>query len=129
MLGLQKAGRSGAKNKEKGTQSNDDDEEARPPNIGGQKKFPPQIKTVNMINTTHISKRERMCTLWDDNATEPIAPKYNLRSSGPITFDHTDRPTSTRQGSSAALVLDPIIDGFHLTQVLMDGGNNLNLLY
>ena len=27
------------------------------------------------------------------------------------------------------MVLDLIIDRFHLTQVLMDSGNNLNLLY
>ena len=27
------------------------------------------------------------------------------------------------------MVLDPIIDRFHLTQVLMDGGSSLNLLY
>ena len=27
------------------------------------------------------------------------------------------------------MVLDPIIDGFHLTQILMDGGSRLNLLY
>ena len=27
------------------------------------------------------------------------------------------------------MVLDPIIDGFHLTWVLMDGGSSLNLLY
>ena len=27
------------------------------------------------------------------------------------------------------MVLNPIIDGFHLTIVLMDGGNSLNLLY
>ena len=27
------------------------------------------------------------------------------------------------------MVLDPIIDGFHLTRVLMDGGNSLNMLY
>ena len=29
----------------------------------------------------------------------------------------------------AALILDPIVDGFHLTRVLMDGGSSLNLLY
>ena len=29
----------------------------------------------------------------------------------------------------AALVLDPIVDGFHLTSVLMHGGSILNLLY
>ena len=27
------------------------------------------------------------------------------------------------------MVLDPIIDGYHLTQVLMDGGSRLNLIY
>ena len=27
------------------------------------------------------------------------------------------------------MVLDPIIAGFHLTRVLMDGGSSLNLLY
>jgi len=27
------------------------------------------------------------------------------------------------------LVLDPIIDGYHLTRVLMDGGSSLNLIY
>ena len=27
------------------------------------------------------------------------------------------------------MVLDPIIEGFHLTRVLMDGSNSLNLLY
>ena len=82
-----------------------------------------------LINATHIPKRERRCTLRDDDTTEPVAPKYNLWSSDPITFDRTDRPTNTSQGNSAALVLDPIIDGFHLTRVLMDGGSSLNLLY
>ena len=27
------------------------------------------------------------------------------------------------------MVLDPIIDGFHFTRVLLDGGSSLNLLY
>ena len=26
-------------------------------------------------------------------------------------------------------MLDPIIDGYHLTQVLIDGGSSLNLIY
>ena len=50
-------------------------------------------------------------------------------SACPITFDQKDHPTSIRHGGSAALVLDPIIGGFHLTRVLMDGGSSLNLLY
>ena len=60
---------------------------------------------------------------------EPVVPKLNPRSACPITFDRRDHPTSIRHGGSAALVLDPIINGFHLTRVLMDGGSSLDLLY
>ena len=118
-----------AENKEKGLHSDDDDEEPQPPNTGGQKKFPPQVKTINMIYATHIPKRERKRALRDVYAIEPVAPKFNPWSSCPITFDRGDHITSIHHGSSAALVLDPIIEGFHLTRVLMDGGSSLNLLY
>ena len=46
-----------------------------------------------------------------------------------ITFDHRDYSASTRHVGCAALVLDPIIDGYHFTRVLMDGGSSLNLIY
>ena len=108
------AGKLNAENKEKGLHS-DDEEESRPPNTGGQKKFPPQVKMVNMIYATHIPKQERKRALRDVYAMEPVAPKFNPWSSCPIT--------------SAALVLDPLINGFHLITVLMDGGSSLNLLY
>ena len=55
--------------------------------------------------------------------------KFNPWSSCPVTFDRGDHPTSIRHGGFTALVLDPIVDGFHLTRVLMDGGSSLNLLY
>ena len=67
--------------------------------------------------------------LRDVYALEPVAPKFNPWSSYPITFDRRYHPTSIRHGGFAALVLDPIIYGFHLTRVLMDGGSSLNLLY
>ena len=60
---------------------------------------------------------------------EPVAPKFNPWSSCPITFDRRDHPTSIRHGGFTALVLDPIIDRFYLTLVLMDGGSSLKLLY
>ena len=82
-----------------------------------------------MIYATHIPKRELKRTLRDVYAIEPVAPKFNPWPSCPITFDRRDHPTTIRHGGSAALVLDPIIDGFHLTRVLMDGGSSLNLLY
>ena len=49
--------------------------------------------------------------------------------SKPITFDHPDYSRSIRNAGWTALILDPIIDGLQLTQVLMDGGSDLNLLY
>ena len=80
---------------------------------------------MSMIYVTHIPKRERKRALRDVYAMEPVAPKFNPWSFCPITFDRRDHPTSIRHGSSVALVLDPIIDGFHLTRVLMDGGSSL----
>ena len=85
------------------------------------------MRTVNMIYATHIPKREQMRAIRDVYALEPVAPKFNPWSSCPITFDRRDHPTSIRHGGFAALVLDPIIDGFHLTRVLMDGGSSVNL--
>ena len=82
-----------------------------------------------MIYVTHIPKRGRTRALWDVYAVEPVVPKFNPWSACPITFGRRDHPTSIRHGGSAALVLDPIIDGYHLTRVLMDGGNSLNLIY
>ena len=49
--------------------------------------------------------------------------------SKPITFDHLDYSRSIRNAGWTALILDPIIDGLQFTQVLMDGGSDLNLLY
>ena len=73
---FKQAGKLNAENKEKGLHS-DGDEEPQPPNTGGQKKFPPQVKTVNMIYATHIPKRERKRALRDVYAMEPVAPKFN----------------------------------------------------
>ena len=82
-----------------------------------------------MIYVTNIHKRERKCALRDVYAIEPVAPKFNPWSACPVTFDRRDHLTSIHHGGSATLVIDPIIDGFHLTRVLMDGGSSLNLLY
>ena len=82
-----------------------------------------------MIYATHIPKRDRKHALRDVYAMVPVAPKFNPWSSCPITFDRRDHPTSICHGDLATLVLDPIIDGFHLARVLMDGDNSLNLLY
>ena len=77
----------------------------------------------------HVTKRRSKHALRDIRAVEPVTPKLNPWSAFPITFDRRDHPTSIRHGGSATLVLDPIIDGYHLTRVLMDGGSSLNLIY
>ena len=59
---FKQAGKLNAEHKGKGPQSEDEDE-SRQPNMGGRKKFPPEVKIVNMIYVTHIPKRERKCAL------------------------------------------------------------------
>ena len=81
-------------------------------NTGGQKKFPPEVKTVNMI---HVTKRRSKHALRDIRAVEPVTPKSNPWSACPITFDRRDHLTSIRHGGLTALMLDPIINGYHLT--------------
>ena len=46
-----------------------------------------------------------------------------------ITFTAEDEPKARSVRAPAALVLNPIVDGFRLTKVLMDGGSGLNLIY
>ena len=87
---FKQAGKLIAENKDKGPHSNDE-EEPRQPHTRGQNRFPPQVRMVNMIYTTHITKRERKCALRDVYALEPVAPKFNPWSSCPITFDRRDQ--------------------------------------
>ena len=46
-----------------------------------------------------------------------------------ITFNASDEPKIRSVRAPAALVLNPIVDGFRLTKVLMDDGSGLNLIY
>ena len=46
-----------------------------------------------------------------------------------ITFNASDEPKFRTARALAALVLSPIVDGFRLTKVRMDGGSGLNLIY
>ena len=70
---FKQAGKLNAEHKGKGPQSEDEDK-SRQPNTGGQKKFPPKVKTVNMIYVTHIPKRERKRALRDVYGVELVAP-------------------------------------------------------
>src|SRR3954462_5732498 len=61
---FKQAGKSIAEHKDKGLDS-DDEQEPRPPNNKGQKGFPPEVRMVHMIYATHIPKRERKRVLRD----------------------------------------------------------------
>ena len=53
----------------------------------------------------------------------------NPWSNTAITFNASDEPKFRTARAPAALVLSPIVEGFRLTKVLMDGGSGLNLIY
>ena len=55
--------------------------------------------------------------------------KINPWNDTTITFNASDEPQFQTIRAPAALVLSPIVDGFRLTKVLMDGGSGLNLIY
>ena len=84
---------------------------------------------MNMIHTTRTSLGGHERTHKDAHDIDPIVPTPNYWMSCPITFDRLDGRTSIRREVSNTLVLDPIIDGYRLTRVLMDGGSSLNLIY
>ena len=63
-----------------------------------------------------------------------LAEVYQVATTNPwsdtaITFNGSDEPKFRTARAPAALVLSPIVDGFCLTKVLMDGGSGLNLIY
>ena len=76
----------------------------------------------------HVIKGRSKAALPDKHAQGPITAEFGHWSSKPITFDHRDYSASIRHAGWAALVLDPIIEGYHFTRVLMDGGSSLNLI-
>ena len=59
----------------------------------------------------------------------PATPKYLKWSKTPITFDQSDHPPRVAIPGRQVLVVDPVVGGTRLTNVLMDGGSGLNILY
>ena len=73
--------------------------------------------------------KEEKAELRELNATVPDVPQYLDWSEAPITWDREDHPDRVPHPGKYALVIDPIVDNFRLTKVLMDGGSSLNILY
>ena len=77
----------------------------------------------------HVTKGRSKVEPIDICALEPITMEFRHWLSKPITFDHRDYSGSMWHAGWAALVLDPMIDGYYFTRVLMDGGSSVNLIY
>jgi len=56
-------------------------------------------------------------------------PRHLNWSSTPITFNRDDHPDRVVAPGVYPLVVDPIIVNTRLSEVLMDGSNNLNIIY
>ena len=122
---FKQSGRLNAERKGLDTPSEDDDEPHKQ-HAGKQKTFPLEVKTVNSLHV--ITRKNSAAPAKTRTARSTPAESRNLMFK-PITFDHQDYSRSIRNAGGTALILDPIIDGLQFTQVLMDGGSDINLLY
>ena len=89
---------------------------------------PKDTSTVLTVFETFAENNIRKRTL------RSLAEVYQVATINPwsdtaITFSTSEEPKFRTVRAPAALVLNPIVDGFRLTKVLMDGGRGLNLIY
>ena len=89
---------------------------------------PVDNNTVLTVFETFASNNRRKRTLRSMAEICHVAA-INPWSDTAITFNASDKPKFRTARAPAALVLSPIVDGFRLTKVLMDGGSGLNLIY
>ena len=88
---------------------------------------PNSTSTVLTVFETFASNNMRKRTI------RSLAEVYQVATTNPwsdtaITFNASDEPKFRTARAPAAFVLSPIVDGFRLTKVLMDGGSRLNLI-
>ena len=119
---FKQAGKPNAEHKGLDTQSEDDDEPHKQ-STKKQKDFPQEVKTVNLLHVTNRTTPPEIRAIW------PIPKESRQWLLKSITFDHQVYSRSIRNAGWTALILDLIIDGLQFTQVLMDDGSDLNLLY
>ena len=89
---------------------------------------PNSTSTVLTVFETFTSNNMQKRTI------RSLAEVYQVATTNPwsdmaITFNASDEPKFRTARAPAALVLSPIVDGYRLTKVLMDGGSGLNLIY
>jgi hypothetical protein len=74
-----------------------------------------------------VSQRKR--ELCEVCAVNIAMPSYLKWLENAITFDRRDHPDQIPKPRSYPLIVDPIIVETCLSNVLMDGGSSLNILY
>ena len=90
MLVFKQSGNLNAVHKGEDTPSEDEDEPPKQ-DTGEQKKFPPEVKTVNVL---HVIKGKNNAALPGKYTQVPVTAKSCHWSSQPITFDHRDYSAS-----------------------------------
>jgi hypothetical protein len=92
----------------------------------------PEVHNCFMIyggQVANASARHRKKEHREVCSVKVAAPVYLDWSDKPITFDQGDHPDFVPSLGRYPLVVDPIIGNVRLSKVLMDGGNNLNIIY
>jgi hypothetical protein len=116
------------------TKKEDDDgavsmsEDEEPKLMRKERKYPKVHGQLVCFLGTPSAKEEK-AEMRELNATVPDVPQYLDWSEEPITWDRDDHPDHVPHPGKYALVVDPIVDNFRLTKVLMDGGSSLNIIY
>src|SRR3954469_13329770 len=119
---FKQSGQLNAEHKGLDTPSEEEDEPQRQ-STRKQKNFSQEVKTVNLL---HVTKRMAPIKVRTIKLSHQESRHWSLK---PIIFDQLDYSRNIKNTGQTALILDPIIDGFQFTNVLMDGGSGLNLIY
>ena len=93
--------------------------------------FPDPKECIVMFGGSDViySKRQHKVRYREACFAETAVPSFLSWSESPITFDQRDHPSHVARPGRYPLIIDPIVRKKHLTKVLMDGGNGLNILY
>jgi hypothetical protein len=84
---------------------------------------------VNILFGGLPTKRAQRLTLWEVLSIELAVPTPLRWSEAPTTFSRTDKWTIFSEPRCFLLVLNPVVMGFRLTKVLINGGSGLNIVF
>ena len=93
--------------------------------------FQQPANRVNMIygGDSSFNRRNQKLVWQKILKVKPAVQKPLKHSETPITFSREDQWTSFFEPEKFPLILDPVVAGSILTQVLIDGGSGLNLIF